>query len=153
MYNEEMSNFMETARARNINIHFSYRETMDAALTRAYDSVLGYGGVGHFPPEIQNVRDLESVKELGVSTIAVFGMDRDSVIKKFSPDLKYATTCNGPVNQFDVYRIVDPYNIAYAVNPDGKVEPLDVFQSANGHGEAMKSVGRRLYSRLPTTGR
>lgn len=34
LYNEEMSNFMETARARNINILFSYRETMDATLTR-----------------------------------------------------------------------------------------------------------------------
>lgn len=52
-------------------------------------------------------------------------MDRDSVIKKFGPGLEYATTCNGPLNQFDVYRIVDPYNIAYAVNPDGKVEPLE----------------------------
>jgi hypothetical protein len=120
-----MSNFMETARARNISILFSYRETMDTALIVAYDSVFGYGGVSRFPPEIQNVRDLESVKRLGVSVIAVFGMDRDSVIKKFGPGLEYATRCNGPVNQFDVYRIVDPYNVAYAVSPDGKTEPLE----------------------------
>jgi hypothetical protein len=144
LYNEEMSNFMEAARARNVNILFSYRETMDTALTKAYDSVFGYGGESRFPPEIQNIRNLESVKELGVNTIAVFGMDRDSVTKKLGPGLRYSTTCNGPVNQFDIYKIVNSYNIAYAVNPDGKVEPLERVSKRRWSWGGDKAGGTKI---------